>query len=95
MPFPVLIAALLVLAGGALADPRRPAPDLATPHVAVPAFDDGPYGYEGDEGDRRAEPDDRDFNLYDEGEDEDGDSAHGPDDDEGWDIEEYGRSERA
>lgn len=88
MPFLALAATLLMVAGplsgSALAD-----------HAVVPAFDDAPYDYEDDRDDQRADPDDRDFNLYDGDEDEEDDSAHGPEDDEGWDIEEYGRSERA
>jgi hypothetical protein len=95
----VIAAALSILVAPlgavALADPGPQSRGPEISHGVVPAHDDQSYGDRSDEDSERAEPDDRDFNLYEGDENEDGDSAHGPEEDEGWDIEEYGRSERA
>jgi hypothetical protein len=91
MPLLALAAALLILSGSTDLTPAlaQPAGNL------ILAFDDEAYGDKDEDDTSTREPEDRGFNLYDDDTDEDGDSAHGPDDDDGWDIEEFERSERA
>jgi len=98
MPFAVLVLPLLVLAGSPHA---AAAGDLAAYVRAAPtgslalAFDDSGYGdREEDDRDNVAPPDDR-SEQYGNDDDQD-DSAHGPgDDDDGWDLDPYERTERA
>ena len=99
MPFAVLVLPRLVLAGPPHA---APAADPAAYVLAAPtagsltlAFDDRSYGdREEDDRDNLAPPEDRD-ERYGNDDDQD-DSAHGPgDDDDGWDLDPYERTERA
>lgn len=97
MPYAAVALAVSLLYG--VADPAAATPSrtslLASQQAASPVlvFDDEVYGDR--EGDQSKPSDDPDFNYgYEEDEDN---SAHGPGDDEddGWEIDEYGRSERA
>lgn len=97
MPFAALAVALLVLAGpvgtAAAGDLSKPSLAQPVPVSLLLAFDDNVYGDRDDDEDDNASPDN--FNYGDNDDDED-DSAHGPgDDDDGWDIDPYERSERA
>ncbi len=101
MPFAALAFALVALAGSL--DPAAAGsaskPVLAQqPSVSLLlAFDDEVHGEQNNEDDGTYS-EDPDFNYGYDGEDDDeGNSAHGPGDDEddGWDIDETVRSERA
>ena len=100
MPYLVLAVALLVLSGpvnsGPLGTPTNPRITQTTPSPLILAFDDEVYGESDNDDDDTLDPDDRDYSYGDDGDDDDDDSAHGPDnDDDGWDMDEYERSERA
>jgi hypothetical protein len=100
MPFAAFVLPLLVLASPPHA--AAAGDDLAAYVLAAPtagsltlAFDDRGYGdREEDDPDNVAPPDDR-SERYGDDDDQD-DSAHGPgDDDDGWDLNPYERTERA
>jgi len=92
MPFLALAAALLILSGST--DFSQALAQRATGSLILPV-DDETYSDKDEDDAWSKQPEDRGFNLYDDEADEDGDSAHGPDDDDAWDVEEFERSERA
>jgi hypothetical protein len=93
MPFLALAAALLILSGSTDFSPALAQPAAGS---LILAHDDETYGDKNEDDAWTEQPDDRGFNLYDDDDaDEDGDSAHGPDEDDGWDLDEFERSERA
>lgn len=99
MPLPAL-AAVLFISGGFLSSARDFATDListvSSPAAVVLAFDDEAYDDRADE-DENAEPIDPDFNYYDRDREDEGPSAHAPDDDDddGWDVDPLNKSEWA
>lgn len=98
MPYVVFAVALLVLSGpidsGALAASSKPALAHAAPGELLLAFDDEVYGDRDD--DESVDPDNYGSGYGDDQDDDQDDSARNrDDDDDGWDIDEYGRSERA
>ncbi|MCC7252470.1 hypothetical protein [Hyphomicrobium sp.] len=95
MPFVALAVALLVMSS---APDQMSTPVQAAQASVLPAFDDETYGDRDDDERQDTDPNDPRFNYYYDNEDgngDEGDSAHGPDDDDGWDLDDYPRSERA
>lgn len=103
MPMPALVALLVMLSGVfashamAACASNAGAPLASSVAAVVLAHDDEAYGNRYDEDDENAAPEDRDFNYFGRDEEDDGgNSAHAPDDDEdGWDIDPLNRSEWA
>jgi hypothetical protein len=98
MPYLVLAVALLVLSGpidsGSFAASSRPALAHAAHGELLLAFDDEAYGDRND--DESVDPDNYGSGYGDDEDDDQDDSARNhEDDDDGWDIDEYERSERA
>ncbi len=98
MPYLVFAVALLVLSGpidpGALASSSKPALAHAAAGNLRLAFNDKVYG-DRDEGES-VDPDNYGYGYGDDEDDDQDDSAgNREDDDDGWDIDEFERSERA
>lgn len=99
MPFAALALALFVLSGPfdpATAGPSaKPLFAMQPPASLLLASDDQAYG-DRDDGDEGPYAEDPNFNYGYEGDDDEDNSAHAPgDDDDGWDVDDTVRSERA
>lgn len=97
MPYLLLATFVLAITGSSSAGDSGAAMRMLThatsSHVQL-AFDDGVYGDRDSDHDDNAEPNDHDHSYFDDDDDDD-DTAHGRDDDDGWDADEFEHGERA